>query len=948
MSSEIDAMQVRLEEHFAALREARSKQGLPVFALEHGLNASELSSLVALLKTQLISGGRLGVHWLLWVVYATEQGYNYEGEEYWYTFESKMPLWDRRWRPSLRTWFEKFCTMYGGLSPEGSWAKNFSIIAWPITHALLPKDLQEQLAYALYNLRYQIVSRLDRPPAEIGGYVARMAHGGSSRFENFVEQEELVGRIILALLDYQSVDNGSAIRPDTLARIASDLEKVRSARQWLHDTRKAVEIATLRGTAPRGGTESHNRDQLDSPAKERKPSIRPSLILRRTGQDEWTPILEVPSFREVAYLNHELATFLRRTRCSVAGSTGLRPPGWLLIGAQRRTLTTWPATGKPVLSFQAPNAALEHLLSSEGRISPGPTWIFRRGSDGQAVEVLGRLVRPNRSYIFVTQGELPVLSMGAPTRILCGGVKAVQIDVPAVLTEGQIDELKKVGLSVAQTIRIWPVGLAARGWDGEGTTEWLESERPCFAVEHDHPVAEYELSLGAGPTTRVKAKPPGIATFIRLQPLPPGNHVLSVSVIRNLGSGAVSRPAEGVISLSVRPPNPWISGTIEHNGLIVGSEPPEPTLDEFWEGLTQLNVLGPAGRHVNVCVELLSGSGSRLALEQVGQLTLPLGPGSWRNMFAGFARREKDPWSYLEASSGRIIVDGEELGIVHIPLHRNLSPVRWVWRTTSKSTLLRLVDDQDADAPLEVTFHSFATPLQTVVLPPDEVAGGIEPQPPGGLVVANYADRREALVVSMRKVDGGFGGLIVEPKFEKIVRTQDQALAVLKSVVAWSDSRLAGVLASERRERVVRRLKERLYSILCGANWERAESRLELGLSTQAGVEGLLRCFGDKRVFALVLARDATKFARMPDQVRKREFAALAQRYKVAPSAPSKRALDLASVLDQALRPSDADLRSLIALLWDYPALVAGARILQLLGGQVASSQQVFPAAGVA
>lgn len=668
MIDDLNALQARLEGHFATLSIARRARSLPIFAFEHGLDVDELSDLSVLLKAALRTGGyRLSKHWLVWIVYATEQGYDYDGDEYWHTFERRMPLWDRRWRPSLRSWFGKFHKTYGGLLPVGRWANFFSIIAWPITHALLPKDLQGQLARALYGLRYQLVSRLDQSPSEVGRYVARLSRGGSSRFDNFLEQEELVGRIVLGLLDQRTVETDGAILPQALTRIVRDLEKARNARQWLHDTRKAVEVARMRGTARTSQADTTVVDHGDATPQLQRPTIRPALSLRRTGSNEWTPVVEIPSFQAVADLSPELGEFLKRTRCSVAGSAGVRPPGWLLNGSQMRVLDTWPAADAPVLSFATANAAMDHLLSSEGQISPGPYWLFRTGLDGRAVEVLGRLVRPGQAYILVARADLPPLSTASTTRILCRGAQAIRIELPAVLTADQADELKRAGLSVAQTIRVWPVALAARGWDGEGTTEWLETECPCFAIQHDHPIAEYELRLGSGPALKVTAQPPGVPTFVRLQPLPAGNHVLSISVARD------STPVEGMISLAVRPPAPWVSGSIGHSGLIATSEPPEPTLDEFWEGLAQLNVMGPAGRQVMVCVELLDGSGRRMAMEQVGQLTLPLGQGAWRMAFEAFERREKDPWSYLEASSGRILVDGEELGVVRIPLHRDVS-----------------------------------------------------------------------------------------------------------------------------------------------------------------------------------------------------------------------------------------------------------------------------------
>lgn len=937
MSADLDTIQTKLANHFAALAEARSDRGLPVFAFEHGLRNDELLAISIMLKAALETPYRLAKHWLVWVVYATEQGYDYDGDEYWHTFERRMPLWDRGWRPSLRSWFGKFQKTYGGLTPVGRWANFFSIIAWPITHAMLPKDLQGQLARVLYGLRYHIIARLDQSPADVGRYLAQMARGGSSRFDNFLEQEELVGRIVLGLLDHRTTARDGAILPEALARIVGDLEKARNARQWLQDTRKAVESARMRGVARNAPGHIASALTVGSAQFERRPSIRPFLLLRRTAVDEWTPLVELPSLQQVAALSPELSSFLCRTRCSIAGSGGLRPPGWLLDSAQRRVLDAWPPTDQPVLQFQDPNPKMDHLLASEGHISQGPHWLFRVSSDGEATEIIGHMVRPGKSYVLVFQSDLPNISFATPTSLRCRGAQAIRFEVPQALSAEQIGELKAAGLTVAHTIKVWPVGLAARGWDGEGTTEWLETECPCFAISHDHPVAEYELRLGAGPGITVAAQQGGSPTFIKLDSLPAGNHVLSVRVVRDPAPDGTPHPVEGWISLSVRPPNPWVSGTIGHSGLIASSEPPEPTLDEFWEGLSQLDILGPAGRQVSVCVELLDGSGSRIAIELVANLTLPLGPDTWRTAFAAFERREKDPWDYLAASSGRILVDGEELGTVRIPLQRDASPVRWVWRSTSKSTQLRLVDDHGGEAPVCVSFRSFVKPLEEVPIKTEDAEAGIEPSTPGGLFIASYGEVLVPLVVGVRKVDGGLGGLLVEPDLSAVRRTRDDALAILRAIIAWSDTRHAGALASERCGRVLSRLKECLHYVMCGANWAHAEVALREGSSKDAAVNAMLDCFEKRRVFALVLTRDAVKYARMPKHVRIREFAALAHRYAIAPGVTSKPALDLSEVLDGGLRPSESELKLMIGHLWDHPVLTAGARIIQLLGAAEAS-----------
>lgn len=932
VSTALDELQARLETHFGALAEARTERKLPVFALEHGLSSDELAAMTGELKTKLSAAAayQLRKHWLVWIVYATEQGYDYEGDEYWHTFERRMPRWDRAWRPALRSWFGKFQEKYRGLRPVGAWANFFSIIAWPITHSLLPKDLQGQLARTLYSLRYNLVSRLDRPPAEIGRYIASMSYGGSSRYENFLQQEELVGHIVLALLEHRSADGDAAIHPGTLERLVQDLEKARAAKAWLRDTRQAVEAAKFRG-AGRSPSFSERESSRREEPRENRPAIRPSLLLRRMNPDEWTPILEIPSFQQVATLSPHLGEFLSRTRCEVAGSAGYRPPGWLLSGPQRRVISAWPDPRTPVVSFQVPDPTMQHLLASECCIRPGPSWLFRVGSDGQALEIASRLVRPGRSYVLVDAGNPRECAMTSPVAIQCQGVTARQIDIPASLTQAQIDELRSLGLSVGETIRIWPAGLSARGWDGEGTTEWLEGESPCFGIDHDHPVSAYEFRLGNGPALTVSAKPPGEPTFIRLEPLPAGNHVLTVSVARASGEAA-TRPAEGLVSLSVRPPTGWVPGSVGHAGLIATTEPHEPTLDGFWEGLTDLTILGPTGRRVSVSVELLNGSGGRLAFESVAGIDLPMSSDTWRNAQSAFVRRDKDPWAHLGAAAGRLVIDGDELGAISIPLRRDVAPIRWVWHASDRKRLLRLVDDYDVDTPLAVTFQPFVEPLRMQTIETGLALTGIEPTAPGGLLVASHGDLREAVVVSMPKVEGGLAGLVPDCRIETSERTEGLAFAIAKAVVSWSDARLTGALAGDRRRRVLTRLMDCLFLVICGPKWSAAEQLLERGFRDGA-TAAMIDCFDrPHRPFAIVLGRDAARYRRMPAHVRAREFACLAQRYAVAPGRLSQPAIELIHVLDGVEQASDDQLKQLIGHVWNAPQLAAGARMIQILG----------------
>src|SRR5262245_58973859 len=111
--------QKRLVAHFEALASARStdaKRG--VFVLEHGLDSTEVAALQECVRAAAAKGPDSSTP-LPWLVYATELGYRYSGDEYWQTFEEETPgwagIWDRNW---LRNQFVWFHNRFRGVQPK--------------------------------------------------------------------------------------------------------------------------------------------------------------------------------------------------------------------------------------------------------------------------------------------------------------------------------------------------------------------------------------------------------------------------------------------------------------------------------------------------------------------------------------------------------------------------------------------------------------------------------------------------------------------------------------------------------------------------------------------------------------------------------------------------------------------------------------------------------------
>lgn len=869
--------QKRLEGHFGALADTRRAKGLPVFAIEHGLGSVERSNLGKLLNRSLGGSEQPGRFWLVWVVYAAEQGYEYDGDEYWTTFERRTPEWrpcvDRR---TLRLWFRRFHEKYAGLKPTGPWAKWFSIIAWPITHALLPRDLQSQLARALYQWRYQLAKMLGGDPAKIGRFLASMSDDGPSRFRNFLEQEEIAGRIVMALLGGRTEAVAQFVLPITLERIVADLQKASAARAWLRDARQAVERLQFKGTARHlpDGTGKSTAPRVGGSAPH--PYIRPVLTLRRMAPGEWKVWAELPTLRPIADLSPDLGAYLRRARCSVLGSPGVLPPGWLMLGDQRRVLASWPTAHRPLVQFTDPPPILAQLLAADGCITNGPIWLFRVGADGLAREIIGRMVRPGESYVLVSNAPIATGPIGASMTVVATGVTAIGFELPQHLSDDVITALRALGLGVGQSIRIAPAGLDALRWDGEGFAEWMEGEDLCLSLQADHSIEGYRVRLDGGVPLEVPANG-GSPVFLKLTDLDIGQHTLSVEVRSRIGDA--TKAATGYIALTIRPPQPWIVGTTSHSGLSITADPTEPSLDQFWKGEVSIQVLGPAQQQVRICVELLNAAGDVLATEQVATLSLPVTSEAWSRALAAFLKKESDPWAYLSATSGRLVIDGDANGSWRLPLQREVAPLRWVWHRGANRTALRLIDDHGGDDAVVAQFFPFAQPADPRILEPRELEADFCPTGQGGLCVASYGDRCEALVVSMPQTLGSLSGLVIEPEIALGTGAADRIRHLSKIMELWKGAKIVGPLVSPRRLAVITAFQRALSALVFGPDWAAAEARYSRSQKGWEDLKELTAQTGAKTAFNLVIARDVGKFRSMQLAKRIAEFEALARRY---------------------------------------------------------------------
>jgi hypothetical protein len=853
----------KLLDHFTALRRSRTEilGDAPIFALEHGLSDGEVINLGASVREQFARASWLGAHSLPWIVYATELGYRYSGNEYWQTFEETTPGWaGNDLRDWLRDQFKWFCEEFGGARPSGTWASQFRIICWPITHAILPLDLQKQLARVLYEIRPYYSGDLLASPAKLGEQVALRSAFGTSRFQNFAQETLLVGQIAAALLLESHFGSDCLLLPETLERIGRDLDEERGARDWLKSARNSARNSVELTGLAQWGRDTFRQPEPPEVTPEEIPrlGIEPRLVLRPLSLDRtaWEVVLEVPD------LSHLLLSFpneretLADSRCVVAGAAG-RPlaRGRVLQGHQQVLLSRWPRPGETLLGFERRSTALEFLFRTECLLRPGPTWLFRIASDGLADEVRSLIVRPGQRYVVLrTTGAKPPAAIAPPISVSCEGVQGFSLNLPQALSPAWEETLRTLGLAQARSVEVWPAGLMAAKWDGQGRAEWLSSERPCFGVCADHAVASVAVEFG-GKMLEFPNISPGSAAYVELPQLPVGTHSLRLLVREHLAN---PRLTTGELQILIRSPRPWSAGRDSRGPFVVQVEPTRPTLEQLWEARMDLELHGPEGCQVTCTVKLFDGiSAAASVTKRLPRLRLPVECGQWDDYFKEqFCRTREAQDAYDDARGCEIEFKAEDLGRFTLLCERKPVPLRWFVRRQDENYVLRLADDSGAAAELQLSYCSFEHPDVEEVL---RVPPGGQPLPvpeKGGLFIARKANHAARVVVPAveQRVAHSFAELKCNPQPRTHGRSPEACLFVIKEIENWARARLPGDFRTRLRQwEVVNALTQHLLRQLAGEEWVRAENMFGRGRMRLAALRQAMRKKPDEKQLADVI-----------------------------------------------------------------------------------------------
>jgi hypothetical protein len=830
--------QQKLGSHFSQLHECRltHPNANPIlYALEHGLNEVEVAELRQQIHEWLKYSGPAHRHFLAWAVYSAEIGYQYSGEEYWTTFCRLTPDWQdsHNNRDHIRSAFEEFHRKFNATQPQGPWAGKFTIICWPITHAILPKDFQRELAYVLYELRGSFTPQLLRNPELLGQRIEGAASNSGARFREFAENHVLVGQIATALLLTEEDKEKALILPSTLDRIAEDLDQNQRSKDWLGDARRRADQIRIRGLSRSSDDQTELLSATGSiltPLQKEilELGLEPKLFLRRTGPDTWTVQIELPDLTSLIQRFPGVRGVVAGQRCTIAGTKGTPlPRGALLYGRQVVALTRWPSSEELLINFEGLDPDLKYLLTMECLLRPGPRWLFKVSSDGaMAAHVRTGIVQPGSSYILIsrTASDLAAPTLHCSAAVVnCEGISAARLDVPDVLSRIYADELRDLSLATASEVQVAPVGVPAARWDDSGTAEWLSTDQPIIKISVDFEVQGVLLNL-VGPSP-AKLELNCVTTWpllIDLGKLNSGVYNLHVVVFRP----GHANPIFGRLQFTVREPKAWSGSIPTATPFSVQVSPAAPSLEDIWEEQATVELFGPSDRKVEAEIKFYSSSSIEPILERtIGTLVLPCPQPGWSDLWTAATSQRQIQNAYDASTECKLIFHCEELGRFVLRASRESSPVRWIVKQENSGYFLKLalLDDQ---AKTSLAHYSFRSPAESSPMSVDPTTG-FRVSEGGGLFAAITEKYRTSIIVPPAIHSLKWLSVVVDiPHATQSEADLDRHIAALE---LWATARAVGSPFPRRKAAAVTALLDEIVRVLCGNEWSRFEHEYSRG-----------------------------------------------------------------------------------------------------------------------
>jgi hypothetical protein len=811
-------LHVKLDGHFRQLNAQRKllDPASPVFALEHDLASVEYELLRRSVRS-VIAQGLNAKHrrtWLPFVIYAAESGYDYVGDEYWSSFEQSTPGWRDDQRHWIKDWFVKFSDEYGGAEPTGAFAATFTIIAWPITHAVLPTYLQRQLAELLFEFRMGLTSSLLDDPAQLGLRLASRARSYSERFQIFCQNTALLGQIAAALLSGDDEESPYLVR-STLDRIVEGLSNERQARHWLHAAQQSA--SRVRTT---GFSQSKSPDRNLRTKQQRLPSATDPRFFLRYLDGAWQAYAEFP---DLTPLNERLPRVydeLRALRTRVVGAVRPVPTGGLVYGSQEVRFKTWPDPSRPLIQLERGTEAVNAILADQCMMTQGPWWLYRRHSTGLAIEVKGCFLRPGRNYVVIGQNtqQPPAVSWWTQVPLGVSGACAYQIDVPQQLTDAESALLVAHGMSVLSTVDIRPVGIVASAWDGEGAAEWLAGEPAIIGIRSEVKPTRCLVMVDGKPHF-VSWPTDQQELILSLDCLEVGSHDITAILL-----GADQQEfCNETFTATIRDPQIRRENATIGEGIRMLVSPARPTLTELWDEHASVTVDGPSEAEAELVVTFRCAEGMELAKVR-RKIHLPISDEQWATYARSIRASRTFKDVYDEAESCELTVHRSGLGMASLTCNRGFQPLRWRFLKHHGGDVSVTLQDRTDGGQTRVDFFAVDAPLTAV---PYEPSASVALPVRGGLLRA-ISQEAEATVLAPTNPNAVLRLGKMRPHIPHGSKSPAGIMKRAEMHRMWATAELpADPFARYQQHLALEAIARANVMLICGSHWAQLEQKLE-------------------------------------------------------------------------------------------------------------------------
>lgn len=719
--SELGKFHSSLVSHFSDLSEKRKEASCPTFALEHPLTESQVEELKrAVRHRQHVQP--LMQEWMAWVVYATELGYSFEGREYWESFESVTPNWSIGDREFIRKAFGRFVEKFNGYRPQGAWAKHRSIIAYPITHSVIPRDLQREFARVLYDLRYHL-SRSSTNIDELGRLIERVSINCSNRFQQLAENTRLTGLIATQMLLSGAEGNLEGfLYPPTLERIVGDVRWHRDAALWLDEARSHARTSATQ-------SQSRTRSLPDLPM----------LFLQRSGLNLWDLWIEIPNLASLLDIQPEVYQFLQKTRIEIIGNAAnerLAPTILSRHGPIRRKLSCLPAQGAPILqaSVELPTTVKNFF----DEFCPGSaTFVFKVRDDGRALSVGSTIARPGEVFLFFAS-QTPPAEVARQVGTSLPSPRLFELTIPQTPSLNVASFLATLGLRVHsnEVIEVQGLGSVPRYSDPDAIA-FFEGEVPIIALKTE---SDRRIRVIDGDKTLPMSMRAGQWSYFSPERGPADER--TIRILSDDSGAELER-----VRILILPRGSQPDGNSRSLFAVV-TTPFAPTLEQLCLGKAEFHLMAPDHEKIRISLSLdkdVDKPALELSLLTCQMPTSNLGS-EISSKLSALDRRSSER---LENSfKVAIKFTSANYGVIDVVCGRESLPVRWKVLEIEGNRVLRLENHSDENARLKVSFYDLVTPDNPKLVPEFEMGfSDITLNDQSGLFVAEGAQASSGVII---------------------------------------------------------------------------------------------------------------------------------------------------------------------------------------------------------